>query len=147
MNIHTAKPLVPEHLLSELEIAIIKLNSYISLSTDQIPTSLIKASGEALSSEIHKAISSVLNKEELPQKCKESIFQVHKLSDKTDYNNYPAISLLFISYDVLPNILLASLFPYANEIIWDHLCGFLLDISTTDQIFKFAKYWRKWEYI
>jgi hypothetical protein len=45
MYIHTAEPLVPEPSLVEVEIAIVKLKSYKSPGTDQIPTDLIKAEG------------------------------------------------------------------------------------------------------
>jgi hypothetical protein len=45
---------VPEPLLVEVEIAIVKLKSYKSLSTDHFPAELIKAGGEKLCSELHK---------------------------------------------------------------------------------------------
>jgi hypothetical protein len=67
MDIHTAEPLVPEPSLVEVEIAIGKLKSYKSPSTDQIPTELIKAGGETLCLGIHKLTCSIWNKEELPQ--------------------------------------------------------------------------------
>jgi hypothetical protein len=41
MGIHTAEPSVPEPSLVKVEIAIGKLKSYKSLSTDQIPAELI----------------------------------------------------------------------------------------------------------
>jgi hypothetical protein len=64
------------------------LKSYKSPGTDQIPAKLIKAGGETLSSEIHKLIYSVWNKEELPQQWKESItVPIYKKGDKTDCNN------------------------------------------------------------
>jgi hypothetical protein len=56
-----------------VEIAIEKLKRYKSLGTDQIPAKLIKAGGETLSSEIHKLIHSIWNKEELPQQWKDSV--------------------------------------------------------------------------
>jgi hypothetical protein len=43
MDIHTAKPLIPEPYLVEVEIAIRKLKSYKSSGTDHIPAELIKA--------------------------------------------------------------------------------------------------------
>jgi hypothetical protein len=45
MDIHMAKPLVPEPSLVKVEIAIGKLKSYKSLGTDQILAKLIKAGG------------------------------------------------------------------------------------------------------
>jgi hypothetical protein len=73
MDIHTAEPLVPEPSLVEVEITIGELKSYKSPGTDQIPDELIKAGGETLCSEIHRLISCIWNKEELPQQWKESI--------------------------------------------------------------------------
>jgi hypothetical protein len=58
---------------SEVEIAIEKLKRYKSPGIDQIPAELIQAGGETLSSEIHKLINCIWNKEELPEEWKESI--------------------------------------------------------------------------
>jgi hypothetical protein len=86
---------VPESNLVKVEIAFGKLKSYKSPGSDQIPAELIKAGGETLCSEIHKLIYSIWSKEELPQQWKESIIvPVHKKGDKTECNNYRAISLL-----------------------------------------------------
>jgi hypothetical protein len=50
---------------------------------------MIQAGGTTLSSEIQKLINSVWNKEDLPQKWKESIIvPIYKKSDKTDCSNY-----------------------------------------------------------
>jgi hypothetical protein len=101
MDIHTAEPLVPEPSLVEVEIAIRKLKSYKSPGTDQIPAELIKAGSEILCSEIHKLICPIWNKEELPQRWKESIIvPIYKKGDKTDYNNYGGI---FLSIECLQN--------------------------------------------
>jgi hypothetical protein len=62
---------------------------------------------------IHKLITSIWNKEELPEQWKESIIvPIHKTGDKTDCNNYRKISLLSTSYKILSNILLSRLSPY-----------------------------------
>jgi sorting nexin-29 len=136
MDIHTAEPLVPEPSLVEVEIAIGKLKSYKSPSADQILAELIKAGGETLCSEIHKLICSIWNKEELPQKWKESIsIPIHKKGDKTDCNNYRGISFLSTAYKILSNILLARLTPHVSEVTGDHQCGFRRNRSTTDRIF------------
>jgi hypothetical protein len=64
---------VPEASLVKVEVAIGKLKRYKSPRTDQIPAELIKAGGEILQSEIYKLIRSMWNKQELPQKWKESV--------------------------------------------------------------------------
>jgi hypothetical protein len=67
MDIHTAKPLVHEPSLAEVETAIGKFKTYKSPGTDQILAELIKAGGETLCSEKHEIIHSIWNKAELPQ--------------------------------------------------------------------------------
>jgi hypothetical protein len=70
-----------------------------------------------------------------------------KKGDKTDCSNYRGISLLVTSYNILLNILLSGLTPYADEIIGDLQCGFRRNRSTTDQIFYIRQILqRKWEY-
>jgi hypothetical protein len=66
-EILTAEPLVPDSSPFEVEIAIAKLKRYNSPGSDQIPAELIQTGGETLRSEIHKPITSVWNKEELPE--------------------------------------------------------------------------------
>jgi hypothetical protein len=101
-----------------------------------------------LRSEIHKLITLIWNKEELPHQWKESIvLPIHKKGDKTDCSNYRGISLLSTSYKILSNILLARLTSYADEIIGDHLFGFRRNRSKTDQIFYIWQIFEiKWEY-
>jgi hypothetical protein len=95
IEVHTAEPLVPGPSHLEVEIAIANLKKYKSTCSHQIPAELIQAGGEILLSAIHRLINSVWNKEELPDKWKESIIvPVHKKGDKTDCNNYRGISLL-----------------------------------------------------
>jgi sorting nexin-29 len=90
----------------------------------------------------------IWNKEELPRRWKESIVvPIHKKGDKTDCSNYRGISLLSISYNILSNILLSRLIPYADEIIGDHQCGFRRNRSSTDQIFYIRQILEKmWVY-
>jgi hypothetical protein len=101
-----------------------------------------------LRSEIQKLIKLIWNKEELPHQWKEStVVPLHKKGDKTDRRDYRGISLLSTSYRILSNILLARLTPYADEIIWDHHCGFRRYRATTDQIFNIRQILgKKWEY-
>jgi hypothetical protein len=102
MEIHATETLVPEPSPFQVEIAIAKLKKYKSPGTDQIPTDLIQADGEVLHPDIHKFISYVLNKEELPNQWKESIIKpIYKNGDKTDCINYRGVSLLSTSYKFL----------------------------------------------
>jgi hypothetical protein len=61
---------MPEPSSSEVEAAIGKLKRYKSPGVDQIPAELIQAGGGKLSSEIHKLIKLIWNKEELPHQWK-----------------------------------------------------------------------------
>jgi hypothetical protein len=88
---------------------------YKSPGSDEIPAELIQTGVEILVSAIHKLINSVWNREELPDRCKESIIvPIHKKDDKTDCNNYRGISLLSTSYKMLSNILLSRLSPHSG---------------------------------
>jgi hypothetical protein len=121
----TTEPLVHSSSPLEVEIATAKVKKYKSPGSDQILAELIQAGGEILLFTIHKLISSIRNKEELPNQWKQSIIvPIHNKGDKTDCNNYCGISLLPTSYNILWNILFTWLSPYIDEIIGDHRCGF-----------------------
>jgi len=66
-EIHTAEPLVPEPSASEVELAIEKLKSHKSPGIYQIPAELIEAGSRKIFLEIHKLITSIWKKEELPE--------------------------------------------------------------------------------
>jgi len=105
---------------------------------------LFKAGGKKIRCEIHKLIISIWNKEELPDKWKESIIvPIYKKGDKADCSNYRGISLLETTYSSL----LSRLTPYAEEIIGDHQYGFRRKRSTIDNIFCIRQIIdKKWEY-
>jgi hypothetical protein len=125
IEIHTAESLVPGPSHLEVEISIAKLKKYKSPGSDKILAELYEAGGETLVSVIHKLITSIWNKEEMPDQWKESIIvPIQKTGDKTDCNNYCGISLLSTSYKILSNILLSRLSPYIDDIIVDHQCAF-----------------------
>jgi len=63
------------------------------------------------------------------------IVPIYKKGDKTDCSNYRGISLLPTTYNILSNILLSRLTPYAEEITADHQCGFQCSRSATDHVF------------
>jgi len=138
-EIHTAEPWIPEPSETEIEMSVKKLKNFKSPGIDNIPAELIKAGGTALIKELHKLISAIWRKEELPKKWKTSIIVpiYKKKGDKSDCNNYK----------VLSNILLIRLSVYVDEIIGDHQCGFRRNRSTLDQIFALRQFLeKKWEY-
>jgi len=103
---------------------------------DQIPAELIKAGGRTIRGAIHKLITAIWSKEELPEEWKGSVIvPIHEKGDKTVCNNYRGISLLPTTYKILSNILLSRFIPHAEEIMGDHQCGFRRNRSTTDHIF------------
>jgi hypothetical protein len=85
--------------------------------------------------------------EELPQLWKESnIVPIYRKGDKKDCSNYCGISLLSTTLKIVPNVLLRSLTPYAEEITEDHQCGFSCNRSTTHHIFCICQMLEKnWE--
>jgi hypothetical protein len=144
-EIHSAEPLVPEPSAFEVEMAIGKLKRYKSPGMNQIPAELIKAGGSKISSEIHKLIISILNKEELPDQWKESIVvPVYKKGDKTDCSNYRGISLVATAYKILSNILLSRLTDMERKLLGIISVGF--DVTGQQLIIfsAFVKYSRKY---
>jgi len=124
-DIHTVEPLVPEPSSFEFELVIGKLKNHKQPGIDQVPAELIKAGCRTICGEILKLIISIWNKEELSEEWKESIIvPTYKKCNKTDCNNYRGISLLPSTYNILSNILLSRLIPYAEDVIGDHQCGF-----------------------
>jgi hypothetical protein len=71
----------------------------------------------------------------LEQWKKSTTVQIYKKGYKSNCSNYWGILLLWTSYKILSNILLSRLYPYVEEIIWDHQCGFWYNRSTADHIF------------
>jgi hypothetical protein len=73
-EMHTAEPFVPQPRASEVDVAIGKMERYISPGIYQIPGELIQAGGEILRSEIHKLIKLIWNKEQLPHQWKKQLW-------------------------------------------------------------------------
>ena len=73
---------------TEFELAMDNLKSHKSSGIDQIPAELIKAGDRKIFLEIHKLITSIWKKEELPEEWKESVMvKLEKNGDKTNCNN------------------------------------------------------------
>ena len=117
----TAERLVAEPSAFEDEMATEKLKRHKSPDIGQTPAELIKPGGRTVCPEIHELVISIWNKEELPEKWKESVIvPICRKGDKTEGSNYRGISVLPTTHKMLSNILLSRLTPYAEEIIGDH---------------------------
>jgi hypothetical protein len=91
---HTAELLVPEPSSFKVEIIVEELKRCKLAGIDQISVELTQPGGNTLRSEIHELISSVWNKEELPQQWKESIIVlIINKRDKTNGSKYRGKSL------------------------------------------------------
>jgi hypothetical protein len=113
-----------------------KLKSHKPSDINQNQAELIQAGGRTIISEIHTLINSILNKEELPEECKESITVPIYKGDKIYCSDFRGISLLSTTYKILSNILLSQVTPYAEEIIGDLQCGFRRNRKNTDHILR-----------
>ena len=104
-EIQKGEPLVPETSAFEVEMATEELKRHKSPGTDQIPAQLIKAGGRTIHSEIHKFITSIWNKVELPEQWKEliTVLFTRRAIKQTAYH------FLSTAYKILSNILLPRL--------------------------------------
>jgi len=94
-GIHTAKPLVPEPIAFESEMAIEKIKRRKLPGVDKIPAELFKTGGRTIRPVVHKLINSIWNKGTFPEEWKESIIVViNKKGYATDCSNYRGMSLL-----------------------------------------------------
>jgi hypothetical protein len=79
-------------------MAIERLKRHKSLGIDHIPAEMIEAGGKIIYSEIHEIITSVWNKEKLPEEwMRPIILSVFTKVDKTRFSYYRGISRLLIT--------------------------------------------------
>jgi hypothetical protein len=102
-KMHTPETLVPEPSASDVELAIEELKSHKSPGIVQIAAELFNAEGRTIRFAIHKLITSIWKREELPEGWKKSIIvPVYRKGDKTDCNKYRDISLLPTANKIFP---------------------------------------------
>jgi hypothetical protein len=105
---HTVTSLVPEPGSFEVKTATENLNIY----NYHVLINIHISTRYTLCCEIHKFITSIWNKEELPQQWKVSITAPsYKKGDKTGSNNCKGISLLPTTCKISSNILISRLTP------------------------------------
>ena len=130
-EIHTPEPLVPERSAFVVEMATEKLKDTNHWVLIKLLAEMITAEGRTFCSEIQQLINSIWNKDKLTKEWKDLIIiPIYKKGDKTVCSHYRGISLLSTTYKILSTFLLTRLIPYAEEIIWDHQCGFQHNRST-----------------
>jgi len=84
----------PEPREIEIKMSVKKLKISRPPGIDNIPAKLIKAGGIALIKELHKLISAIWRKEELPKEWKTLIIvPIYKKAINRNCNNYRGISL------------------------------------------------------
>jgi hypothetical protein len=110
IEMHTAEPLVPGPSHLEVDISAATFKKYKSPGSDKIPAELYQAGCETLVSVIHKLITSIWNKEEMPDQWKKSVTVTLMIN-------------LTVVIDILSNILLSKLNPYLDDITGEHQCG------------------------
>lgn len=95
---------------------------------------------------IQKTVHSIWKKEEMLHQQKESIIlSIYKKSNKIDFSDFRAISLLSTSYEISIYILLWSLTPHTDDITGDHQCAFQHNRSTTADIAHSSDTRVQWE--
>jgi len=136
MEMHTARPLVPEPSSTEIEIVIEKLKIYIS------PGRTDPSRRWYTCSEIQRLLSSIWSKGGQLQQWKVSItVPIYTKGGKTDCSNYRGISLFLVSSHIqnLSNSFLSSLTPYVDGITdiirVDFGSNFLLRMVWNNEIF------------
>ena len=77
-----------------------------------------------------------MNAPRIPKEWSMGIIQpIYKEGDKLECSNYTAITLLNITYEVLPGFLYGRLAEYVEEMLGEYQCRFRANRSTTDYIF------------
>lgn len=98
---------------------------------------------ELLRSVIHKFLSSIWNKQELPDPWEEFIIvPIYKKCDKTGCNIYRGILLHSTSHRMLSYILLSRSSPYMDEITGARQCSFSVGDKLLVEMSAFVRYWK-----
>lgn len=93
-----------------------------------------------INSIIHEIIELIWEKEKLPEYSNISLIcPIHKKNDRQVCRNYRGIALINTAYKILDNCILDRIKPLTEGVLRDYQGGFRPNISTTDQIFLFAK--------
>ncbi|KAL4082900.1 hypothetical protein QTP88_029554 [Uroleucon formosanum] len=138
----------PEPTIEEVAKQIKTLKNHKAPGEDGITGELLKTGAENLVKYIHRLISLIWEKEEIPKEWKTAlVYPIHKKGDKQTCNNYRGIALLNVTYKILSYCVLDRIKPWAEEIIGDYQTSYRQNRSMIDQIFILRQVLQKtWEY-
>jgi sorting nexin-29 len=111
---------------------------------DNIVNEMIKKGGPALWHRPHYLIIKMWRREQIREEWKDSyICPVYKKEDRTNCQNYRAVTLLNSTYKILTCIIYNRLTEYAEKRIGDYQKGFCKNSSTTDNIYMLRQIYEK----
>lgn len=91
----TAKPMISDITLEDVKNAISSLKNTKTPASYDIPAELIKYGGKEMHKFIFKICKTIWEDEQMPKNWKKVvIIPIHKISDKTECENYRGTSLL-----------------------------------------------------
>ncbi|KAL4123073.1 hypothetical protein QTP88_015305 [Uroleucon formosanum] len=133
---HTAEPMIEKPEREEIDNIINKLKNNRAPGENNIVAELLKKGGTEIRREIMEMISSIWDKETLPEDWNTAVIcPILKKGDPTKTKNYRGICLLDTCYKVYTSLILERINPYVNEIVGEYQSGFRKGKSTLDHIF------------
>src|ERR1700733_229235 len=123
-------------LREEIEMAIKNLKTKKAPGEDNITAEMIQAGGDCSTEMLHTLYYQIYRSKECPKDWgKAIIVPIHKKGDKTECNNYRAISLLSIPGKVYTKVIQQRLRRYVEQAMSEEQAGFRKGRSTINQIF------------
>jgi len=117
-----------------VNVAIVGLNNWEALGSDNIPAELLKCGDKRLQHLIFK-LCDKRTEERMPISWHEAvIIPLHKKGDKMECDHYRGISLLNTAYKIFSKILLKRLMPYVDKNIGNYQCCFRKRKSIIEQL-------------
>ena len=127
-----------EPTMEEMVEAIGGMANWKAVGPDSLPVELLKLDNTEFRWRFHSILVSVWRTGEVPQQWKDATIKVlHKKKDRSDCNNYRAISLVAHAGKVLLKIVSARLSSHCEVggILPEEQCGFRPARSTVDMLF------------
>ena len=128
----------------EVKRIIQNLKNNKSPGPDKIINELIKKRGVTLWHRLCSLLIKMWRREQIPDEWKDSYTcPIYKKGDRTNCQNYTAITLLNTAYKIFTGIMYNRLAEYAGKQIGDYQMGFRTNRSTTDNIYMIRQIYEK----